>query len=194
MGRKSRAKIERREQVAYLQRLTTSAGTWLGTPPAQEERDAVARAHWNLLLHHMQEYRDLIADIEQAHRMSLELLRDERFAPLHFSDEIIEQVLERVGEPPLVEDPDDPAFAEYVRSAVASVATSLVRRVMGDQLRRFLPQYIEAGQLREAIIIDYNAKLTQTADVVSPFLVQMLVAGLARWYNEHEEEEEDLVE
>ncbi|HEX9370315.1 MAG TPA: hypothetical protein VF897_04890, partial [Roseiflexaceae bacterium] len=64
-------------------------------------------------------------------------------------------------------------------------------RALAEQVRRFLPLYVEAGQIQEALAIDYNAYLTVMSDAVTPLLAQMLLGGLSRWYDEHEEDEEE---
>jgi hypothetical protein len=73
---------------------------------------------------------------------------------------------------------------------VLDIATPRVRRAMAEQVRRFLPTYIQAGQVKEALAIEYNAYLTVMSDAVTPLLAQMLVGALARWYDENEEDEE----
>ena len=70
------------------------------------------------------------------------------------------------------------------------VATSQVRRAISSQAQRFLPAYVEAGQINEALAIEYNVYVTVMSDANSPLLVQMMVGGLSRWYDEHEEDEE----
>jgi hypothetical protein len=63
---------------------------------------------------------------------------------------------------------------------------------MAEQVRRFLPTYVQAGQINEALAIEYNAYLTVMSEAVTPLLAQMLVGALARWYDEHEEDEEEI--
>ena len=99
-----------------------------------------------------------------------------------------------MGEPPLVQDQGDPAFTDYLRRAVMSVATSRMRSALASQLRRFLPQFVEAGRFKEAVAVDYNSFRTSLGNDISPFLVQMTLQGLARWYETHEEEEEPVAE
>ena len=41
-----------------------------------------------------------------------------------------------------------------------------------------------------ALAIEHNAYLTVMSEAATPLLVQMMVAALARWYDEHEEDEE----
>jgi hypothetical protein len=127
-------------------------------------------------------------DPRAAKLFSLELFRTEAFQPLYVNDHLIEQILHTIGEPPVVETQDDPAFANYMRRAVLSIATSQVRRHMAGQLRRFLPEYVAAGKWKEAVAIDYNAFRTALGNEVSPFLVQMTLGGLTRWYEQHEGE------
>jgi hypothetical protein len=100
-------------------------------------------------------------------------------------------VLDKHGEPPVVESDDDPAFSDWLRTAVIDVASSRVRRAMAEQVRRFLPMFVENEQFKEALALDYNAYLTVMSDAVTPLLAQMMVGGLSRWYDEHEEEEEE---
>ncbi|NJL35215.1 MAG: hypothetical protein HC893_16885 [Chloroflexaceae bacterium] len=106
---------------------------------------------------------------------------------MHLGDELVARMIEQVGEPPVVNDPDDPAFANYMRRAVLSIANSKVRRHLADQLRRYLPMFVESERWREAIAIDNNAFRTSLGNEVSPFLVQMALSGLVRWYETHEE-------
>jgi hypothetical protein len=189
MGRKSRAKRDRREAADFTAALTNCEGTWLERPPTSEETARITAAQQELGSHR-KEAAALSADEQALHRLSLEVFRDERFAPLHFDDWVVEQVLNQLGEPPVVEDEADTAFTDYLRSAVQAIGSSRVRRAMSSQVRRFIPAYVEAGQLNEALAIDYNAYVTVMSDANTPLLVQMLVGGLSRWYDEHEEEEE----
>ncbi len=189
MGRKSRAKRERRTQVDFIAALTACEGTWLEQPPSAEEQSRIKAAQ-KTLGQHRGDAAKLSADEEQLQRFSLEVFRNPRFAPLHFDDWVIEQVLDRFGEPPVAEDPADTAFTDYLRAAVQWIATSQVRRAISSQVQRFLPSYVEAGLINEALAIEYNVYVTVMSDANSPLLVQMLVGGLSRWYDEHEEDEE----
>ena len=189
MGRKSRAKRDRREEADFTAALTACEGTWLERPPSTEEQARITAAQRELS-NHRKEANVLSADEQALHRLSLEVFRDPRFAPLHFDDWVVEQVLEQHGEPPVVEDEADTAFTDYLRNAVQSIASSRVRRAMSSQVRRFIPAYAEAGQINEALAIDYNAYVTVMSNANTPLLVQMLVGALSRWYDEHETEEE----
>jgi len=190
MGKKSRTKRERREQSGYTAALTACEGTWLERPPTPEERARLDAAFQELKKHRI-EAQSFGADPEAANKFSIELFRSPVFAPLQFDDWMIESVLERHGEPPIVEDEGDTAFSDYLRTATLDVASPRVRRAMAEQVRRFLPLYVEAGQIQEALAIDYNAYLTVMSDAVTPLLAQMLLGGLSRWYDEHEEDEEE---
>jgi hypothetical protein len=188
MGRKSRIKKDRRAEADFTAALTACEGTWLERPPSAEEVARVTAAQHELA-NHRKQAGELSADEQALHRLSLEIFRDQRFVPLHFDDWVIEQVLDQFGEPPVVEDEADTAFSDYLRAAVQSIGTSRVRRAMSSQLRRFIPAYVEAGQITEGLALDYNAYVTVMSDANTPLLVQMLVGGLSRWYDEHEEEE-----
>lgn len=188
MGRKSRVKRDRREQADFTAALTACEGTWLAQPPSDDEQ-ARLKAAQKVLEKHRAAAAELSADEDRLQRFSLEVFRDERFAPLHFDDWVIESALERFGEPPVSEDPADTAFTDYLRVAVQSVATARVRRALAGQVLRFVPAYTEAGLINEALAINYNAYVTVMSNANTPLLVQMMVGGLSRWYDEHEEEE-----
>ncbi|MCS6841128.1 MAG: hypothetical protein NZ699_06525 [Roseiflexus sp.] len=188
MGEQSRARRERRERATYLATVSNCEGTWLERPPDAEEQakiDAAGRVLRRFRLEALQ----LGADQDAFNRFSLEIFRDERFKPLHFSDDLIEMILDEIGEPPVVEDENDPSFTNYLLRALGVVASSRVRRVMAEQARRFLPQYVDAGQYKEALAIEHNCYMTVMSNAATPLLVQMLVSGLARYYEEHETDE-----
>lgn len=188
MGRQAQAKRLRREQAEYAAALTTCEGTWLEKRPDQSEQQridmAVRMLHSQLPL--INEFK---RDEQAANLYSLELFRDPVFAPLHLEDWLIEQLIASVGEPPLVESQDDPAFAAYLQRGILSIATARMRSALASQLRRFLPNFVGEGKFKEAVGVDYNAFRTSLGNEVSPFLVQMTLQSLARWYDEHEEEE-----
>ncbi len=188
MGRQSRAKRERRIQAGYVASVTACDGTWLERPPDQAEMGRIHAADMTLRLHRGEAQR-ISADRNALHAMSLQIYRDERWAPLHLDDWLIEEILNEIGEPPIVADNDDPSFSNYLLQALGVVADARLRRALAEQSRRFLPQYVEAGQIREALAIEHNAYMTVMSNAATPLLVQMLVGGLARWYDEHEEED-----
>lgn len=165
--------------------LTACADTWLAHAPDEAEQQRIEAACKQL-----REQRKLAVEFYQdpqaARIFSLELFRQEHFALLHLGEHLIEQILRQVGEPPVVETENDPAFSNYMRQAVLVIASSRVRRELAAQLRRFLPQYVQAARWKEAIAIDNNAFRTSLGNEVSPFLVQMALGGLVRWYDQHE--------
>jgi hypothetical protein len=193
MGKKSRAKRERREHAGFVASLTACEGTFLERPLAAEEQQRIGAAYQELKKHRPVA-EALSADPDAANRFGIELFRSPIFAPLQFDDWVIESLLSKHGEPPVVEDDSDPAFSDWLRAAALDIASSRVRRAMAEQVRRFLPLYVDAGQIKEALAIEYNAYLTVMSDAVTPLLAQMLVGGLSRWYDEHEEEDEEQTE
>lgn len=185
MGKQSRAKRERRERSNYLATISSCEGTWLERAPDAEEMTRIDTAGRMLRGMRMQALQ-LGADRDAFNRFSLDIFRDERFAPLHFSDDLIEAILDEIGEPPVVEDENDPSFSDYLLRALGVVASARVRRVLAEQARRFLPQYVASGQHKEALAIEHNCYMTVMSDAATPLLVQMLVSGLARYYETHE--------
>lgn len=166
--------------------LTTCAGTWLEQAPDVAEQQRIEAA-FQQVREHRKLAIELHTDPEAAKLFSFALFRRAEFGPLHLADGLIEQILHTVGEPPVVEEEEKAAFTTYLRQAVLSIATARVRRDLGGQLRRFLPLYAAAGQWKEAVTIDHNAFRTALGNEVSPFLVQMTLGGLARWYEQRGE-------
>ena len=187
MGKASRTKHARREATEYVTSLTACEGTWLDNLPDRDEQQRIADARRELAKHRIVAA-ELAKDQEATNAFTLALLRDERFTPLHFEDWVIEQVIEAHGEPPVTESEDDPAFSDYLRVAVQTTATSRVRRALTSQAVRFVPGLVVEGRTREALALEYNIYLTLMSEAVTPLLAQMMVGGLARWYDEHEEE------
>jgi hypothetical protein len=193
MGRKSRAKRERREQAGFMAALTACEGTFLERSPTAEELQRVGAAFQELKKQRALA-EELASDADAANRYGIELFRSPIFAPLQFDDWVIESLLDKHGEPPVVEDESDPAFSDWLRAAVLDISSPRVRRTMAEQVRRFLPLYVEAGQFKEALALEYNAYMTVMSDAVTPLLAQMLVGGLSRWYDEHEEDDAEATE
>jgi hypothetical protein len=188
MGRQSRAKRERREQSSYAASLTACEGSWIEHAPSPDEMAKIQSAA-QMLRGFRLEAQQLGTDRVAFNQLSLEMYRDPRWNVLHFEDWVIESVLDEIGEPPIVVDNEDPAFSNYLLQALGVFAGARVRRVVAEQSRRFLPQYIGEGNIRAALTIEHNAYMTVMSEAATPLLVQMLVGGLARWYDEHEEEE-----
>lgn len=186
MGRQSRMKREKRAEIDFVSSLTATHGSWLEHKPDTDELARIRSAE-QMLASHRVEAQALGEDREAFNRMSLQVFRDERWEPLSFDDWLIEGILAEHGEPPIVLNNEDPAFSNYLLLALGTIASGRVRRALAEQARRFIPQYVAQGQLREALIIGHNAYMTVMSDAATPLLVQMLVGGLARWYDEHEE-------
>jgi hypothetical protein len=187
MGKQSRAKRERREQASFVAGLTTCEGTWLERPPDAAEQARIHAAEMTLRAHRS-EAAGIGATQEDFNRFSLQMYREERWSALHLEDWVIEDILEDIGEPPIVVDSDDPAFSNYLLRALGLIAGARIRRALAEQSRRFVPGYVDEGRFREALAIEHNAYMTVMSDAATPLLVQMLVGGLARWYEEHDEE------
>lgn len=182
-----------RLNTEFAATLTTCAGTWLEQPPDAAEQQRIDTAS-----RHVREQRKLAIafhhDPQAANLFSIELFRRPEFAPLHMADWLIERIITTVGEPPVTEDVDGPAFSAYLRRAVLSIADPQVRRALAGQLRRYLPRYVEAGEWKKAVAIDNNAFRTSLGKEATPFLVQMTLEGLARWYETYEAGDEAHIE
>jgi hypothetical protein len=190
MGKKSRQKRERREQAGYVASLTNCAGTWLERAPTAEELTRIQMAD-RMLRSHRVEAMQLGANREEFNKLSLGVYRDERFQPLYLDDWLIESIIADHGEPPVVDDESDPSFTNYLLRALGSVASARFRRALAEQSRRFLPQLVQEGKIREALAVEHNAYMTVMSEAATPLLVQTLVGGMARYYDELEGEEDD---
>ncbi|HWQ14810.1 MAG TPA: hypothetical protein VNL77_18570 [Roseiflexaceae bacterium] len=188
MGKKSREKRERREHASYVASLTHCEGTWLEHPPSAEELTRIQMAD-KMLRGYRLEAMQLGANQEEFNKFSLAVYRDERWAPLYLEDWLIEGIIAEHGEPPVVEDESDPSFSTYLLRALGSVASARFRRAMAEQSRRFLPQLVQEGKIKEALAVEHNAYMTVMSDAATPLLVQTLVGGLARYYDELEVDE-----
>lgn len=189
MGRQSRIKRERREHADFTAGLTLCEGTWLEQPATAEEQQRIDAA-FKVLREQRKLAVDFYQDPNMANVFSIELFRDEAFKPMELEDWLIEKMIAEHGEPPIIEEGDEETFSNYLRDAILSIATSRVRTALAAQLRRYLPRYVDAGQWKEAVAIDYNAFRTALGNEVSPFLVQMALAGFARYYDAYEAEGE----
>jgi hypothetical protein len=171
-------------------RITRCKGTWLEAEPSAAEQRRMAEAQSQL-----REQRALAqefhTDADAANAYCIELFRAEAFAPLHFADELVEKIIAQVGEPPVVDEGDETVFSDYLRQAVLAVALPNTRRLLAAQLRRLLPTYVEQGQWKEAVAIDYSAFRTSLGNEVTPFLAQMALAGLADYYDAHDPADEE---
>ena len=173
MGRRSRMKKERRQQASYAASLTASEGSWLEHMPSAEEQSQILSSSQMLRAFRLQA-QELGSNPEEFNRLSLEMYRDPRWNVLHFEDWLIESILEEVGEPPIVSDNDDPAFSNYLLRALGVIATARVRRVLAEQSRRFLPQYVGEGKIREGLMIEHNAYMSVMSEAATPLLVEAL--------------------
>jgi hypothetical protein len=181
---------EEQDTRAYAAALTRCAGTWLATPPDAAEQERIAAAS-KALREQRRRAVEFHQDPTAATLFSINLFRDAAFAPLHLERRLIAQMIAAQGEPPEVADPDDPEFVQYLRRAILSIAHARLRKALAAQLRRYLPRYVAAEDWQAAIALDHNAFRTALGNEVSPFLLQMTLEGLARYYEELEAEPED---
>lgn len=188
----------------YAATLTVCAGTWLAQAPDASEQRLIDEA-----TKEVRERRKLAIAFHQQPRsarlFSLELFRGPPFAPLHMHERLIAEMLAVVGELPIdaadsaaseaagtaeatsdTADAEHPTFARYLRRATLHIATARVRSALAGQLRRFLPGAVMREAWQEALAIDHNAFRTALGNEATPFLVQMTLGGLVRWYEAHE--------
>ena len=183
------SKAVRPLERTYAASLTRCAGTWLATPPTAEEEAEIAQASSVLNQRRAAIAQQFHADPQAADALSIMLFRQPEFAALTLEAWVVEEALAQVGEPPMGEGEEaENDFADYLRNAVLSIAHAKPRRALAAQLRRFLPRYVAAEEWQSAAAIDYNALRTSLGNEVSPFLAQIMLAGLAAYYEERDED------
>ena len=166
---------------------TRCAGTWLEHEPTKAElvalRDAmeVARSSRNTVA-------EKVPDLDAYHRLSLDLFRHDRFRPLALDGWLIATVIDALGEPPIVEDENDPAFTQYIRQALGEIASARIRRAIAEQAQRFLPVLINENDIEGAVLLAQNTYMTMMSESTTPLLVQVMVSGLSAYYDELPEE------
>jgi hypothetical protein len=178
-----------RRSTAYTHAAyTRCAGTWIEHEPQKAElvalRDAleVARSSRNSVVAN-------VPDVEAYHRLSLALFRHDRFRPLALDGWLIATVIDALGEPPIVEDENDPAFTQYIRQALGEIASARIRRAIAEQAQRFLPTLINENDVEGAVLLAQNTYMTLMSESSTPLLVQAMVSGLSAYYDELPEEE-----
>jgi hypothetical protein len=130
-----------------------------------------------------------VPDVEAYHRLSLALFRHDRFRPLALDGWLIATVIDAIGEPPIVEDENDPAFTQYIRQGLGEIASARIRRAIAEQAQRFLPTLINENDVEGAVLLAQNTYMTLMSESTTPLLVQVMVSGLSAYYDELPEEE-----
>ena len=177
-----------RRSTAYVHAAyTRCVGTWLEHAPAQAELTSMREA-MEAARRYRETVKDAIPSVEAYNEMSLALFRHERFRALALEGWIIADVIDAIGEPPIVEDEADPTFAQYIRAAVGTVASARIRRALAEQAQRFLPTLIAADDQVGAILLAQNTYMTLMSESSTPLLVQSIVSGLSAYYDELPEE------
>lgn len=162
---------------------TRCVGTWLEHAPTKDElatmRDAMESAR-----RYRETVKNAIPSIEAYHEMSLALFRQDQFRALAIEGWIIADVIDALGEPPIVEDEADQTFTTYILEAIGTIASARIRRALAEQAQRFLPILIDADDEVSAILLAQNTYMTLMSESATPLLVQSVVSGLSAYYDE----------
>jgi hypothetical protein len=184
----SQTKQERGSTDAVdLTRYTRCGGTFLAEPLDDAERQRVYLASQDLLTQRAAA-RALYADGEAFKAYCIELFRRPQFSALTLSRELVQSIINALGEPPVPEEGDESEFSAYLNRAAAQIATAQNRRVLASQLRRMLPVMLGQNDLKAAIAVDYSSFRTSLGTEISPFLAQITLNGLAAYYDEQDDE------
>jgi hypothetical protein len=97
-------------------------------------------------------------------------------------------VIDAIGEPPIVEDENDPAFTDYIRHSIGEIGSARIRRAIAEQAQRFLPILINENNVEGAVLLAQNTYMTLMSESTTPLLVQAMVSGLSAYYDELPEE------
>ncbi|MFM2310326.1 MAG: hypothetical protein RLY87_2448 [Chloroflexota bacterium] len=178
-----------RRSTAYTHAAyTRCVGTPIEHAPDAEEQTAV-RAAMETARRERQTVQDSLTSVDAYHGQSLALYRDARFNALALDGWLIADVIDAIGEPPVVEDEDDPAFTQYIIRALDAIMSARIRRALAEQSQRFLPQLIAENNIEGAVLLANNAYMTLMSDAATPLMVQCMVSGLAAYYDELPDEE-----
>ena len=178
-----------RRSTAYTHAAyTRCVGTLLEDAPDAAEQTAV-RAAMESARRERQTVQDSLTSVDAYHGLSLTLYRDARFNALALDGWLIADVIESIGEPPIVEDEEDPAFTDYIVRALDAIMSARIRRALAEQSQRFLPQLIAENNIEGAVLLSNNAYMTLMSDAATPLMVQSMVSGLAAYYDELPDEE-----
>lgn len=131
---------------------------------------------------------DAITTLDAYHEQSLALFRDDRFRVLALEGWLIADVIDSIGEPPIVEDETDTAFTDYIVNAIEVIISARIRRALAEQSQRFLPALIAEENITGAVLLANNAYMTLMSERATPLLVQAMVSGLSAYYDELPEE------
>ncbi len=178
-----------RRSTAYTHAAyTRCAGTPLESAPDAAELAAIREA-MEAARRERQSVQESLTSIDAYHAQSLTLYRDNRFMVMALDGWLIADVIESIGEPPIVEDEEDPAFTEYIIRALDAIMSARIRRALSEQSQRFLPALIEENNIQGAVLLANNAYMTLMSDAATPLMVQAMVSGLAAYYDELPDEE-----
>ena len=146
---------------------------------ALRESVALERAHIECQ-RHRDIYEKFHADIAGFNLYTLRLFSRDEFAPLHFGQDVIQEIIERQGPPPVAERIEQ--RAEYIRRAVPLSAPPDRRRELATRLLRYAPRLVRAKRIREAWAVFLMAASTlEDVDEINPFLGCMIDGGLVAW-------------
>ena len=171
-----------------LTRYTRCGGTFLAQPMDDAERQRVYLASQDLLAQQAAA-RSMYADGEAFKNYCIQLFRRPQFSALSLSRELVQSIINALGEPPVPAEGDEAVFSAYLNRAAAHIATAQNRRVLAAQLRRMLPMMLGQNDLKAAIAVDYCSFRTSLGTEISPFLVQITLNGLAAYYDEQPAEQ-----
>ncbi|MFN7470325.1 MAG: hypothetical protein ACK5S9_01575 [Roseiflexaceae bacterium] len=178
-----------RRSTAYTHAAyTRCAGTAIEATPDTAEMTEI-RAAMEAARRERQSVQETLTSIDAYHARSLALYRQPRFGALALDGWLIADVIDSIGEPPIVEDEEDPAFTDYIVRALDAIMSARIRRALSEQSQRFLPALIAENDIEGAVLLANNAYMTLMSSAATPLMVQAMVSGLAAYYDELPDEE-----
>jgi hypothetical protein len=125
-------------------------------------------------------YKKIQADLDGFIRDSLRLFSREEFAPLHFDQATVREVIARLGPPPVAERVEQ--RAEYLQRAVLLAATPERRKEWMRRLLNYAPRFVDDGRFEDAwTVLLMAAPTLEDVNKVNPFLACMADGGLMAW-------------
>ncbi|PKO21349.1 MAG: hypothetical protein CVU38_15265 [Chloroflexi bacterium HGW-Chloroflexi-1] len=175
-------------EAAQMERLLRSSGEKLTPSQLAQmkknlaglfERVDIERAHVECQRRrHI--YEKIQADPDGFARHSLRLFSREEFAPLHFDQATVQEIIARLGPPPVAERVEQ--RAEYLQRAVLLAATPARRKEWMRRLLNYAPRFVDDGRFEDAwTVLLMAAPTLEDVDKVNPFLACMADGGLMTW-------------
>lgn len=175
-------------ELAQVERLARSSGGNLTPSQLAQIKESLVGLNERIAIEHAHVecqrrrhiYEKIQADLDGFARDSLRLFSREEFAPLHFDQATVQEVIARLGPPPVAERVEQ--RVKYLQRAVLLAATPERRKEWARRLLNYAPRFVDDGRFEDAwAVLLMAAPTLEDVNKVNPFLVCMADGGLMTW-------------